>query len=517
MTSSSTTNFSGNDSERKRVMIEMHQPRSAGASFALQTAGSFNVSGFQLDTEFDPIPMSPTPEQAASFSSTDEEVIVVRGVVDANQIAELEAQPNVIKVWEDSEIRPFNRVVTPERDTALVQPTTAAASCPIGTCDCAPRTAKGTIQDVAKYLGVDQIWSSGIRGDEIHVGVLDGGMTAEGRPVRSGETSRRIPRVVGGWPTSNWGTVASGWSEHGNMCATDVLGMAPNVKLYDIRISDGNALSNALAGFQWAINQYKANGTPQILTNSWGYFQEAWDPDYTKNPNHPFTRKVVEAIQEGILVLFAAGNCGATCSDGRCGNDRGPGRSIWGANGHPLVMTVAAVNINEQLAGYSSQGPAALDPRKPDFCGITHFKGYFDSDSGTSAATPIVAGVVALLKQAKPSLTQDEAKNALMNTAKDIGPTGWDQHSGAGIIRAKAAFDAVSLVWHNNVKVRGLWAINQDRNAWVFINGLGWCRIAHDNDNIFLNMLTQLMMAKTGDRPLNILVQVNTIKQIYLL
>ena len=93
------------------------------------------------------------------------------------------------------------------------------------------------------------------------------------------------------------------------------------------------------------------------------------------NPNHPFTRKVVEAIQEGIFVLFAAGNCGATCPDGRCASDTGPGRSIWGANGHPDVITVGAVNRNEQFVGYGSQGPAALDANKPNFCSITHFTG----------------------------------------------------------------------------------------------------------------------------------------------
>jgi hypothetical protein len=169
-------------------------------------------------------------------------------------------------------------------------------------------------------------------------------------------------------------------------------------------------------------------------------FQEDWAPDYTTNPNHPFTRKVLEAIDEGIIVLFAAGNCGATCPDGRCGPDNGPGRSIWGANGHARVITVGAVNRNEQFVGYSSQGPAALSPDKPDFCSITHFTGYFNSDSGTSAATPIAAGVVALLKQKKPALTQEQTQSLLKTTAKDIGPSGFDQHSGAGIIRARQAY-----------------------------------------------------------------------------
>ncbi|WP_063925963.1 S8 family serine peptidase [Cupriavidus sp. IDO] len=108
-------------------------------------------------------------------------------------------------------------------------------------------------------------------------------------------------------------------------------------------------------------------------------------------------------------------------------------------------MTVGATNMNEQFVGYSSQGRAALDPDKPDFCSITHFTGFSTSDDGTSAATPIAAGVVALMKKAKPSLTQDEAKAALKATAKGIGLVGFDQHSGAGIIRAKAAYDVVAV------------------------------------------------------------------------
>ena len=208
------------------------------------------------------------------------------------------------------------------------------------------------------------------------------------RPIKPGESGATIPRVIGGWPTASWGTTAAAWGDHGHMCATDVLGMAPNSQIYDLRISDGSAVSDALQAFQWAINQHQANGTPQVLTNSWGMFQKAWDPDYCTNPNHPFTRKVVEAINEGILVLFAAGNCGGTCPDGRCATDTGPGKSIWGANSHPRVITVGAVNKNEQFVGYSSQGPGALDANKPDFCSITHFTGYFTSDSGTSAASP---------------------------------------------------------------------------------------------------------------------------------
>jgi serine protease AprX len=417
---------------RLSVLVEMLSTPGASPLFAASSIRGETAGGLELDEEFQPIPLG-ADRPGLGLSAGGEPTYVVRARIDEpSAMDDIRRRPDVVDVWFDTRIVPYQ-----------------FGTCPIPPCDCTPGTPKGTIADVATYLGVSQVWSAGFRGTGTVVGVVDGGITAQGRPVKSGETPRRIPRVIGGWPTADWGTEASRWGEHGNMCATDVLGMAPEAQLYDLRISGApsipSTISRALQAFQWAIDQHKLNGTPHILSNSWGIFQESWDTTYARNPNHPFTRKVVEALDEGILVLFAAGNCGGTCPDGRCGADNGPGRSIWGANSHPRVMTVGAVNKNEEFVGYSSQGPGALDPNKPDFCSVTHFTGYFNSDSGTSAATPILAGAVALLKQAVPSATQDSIKNALKATAKDIGPAGFDQHSGAGIVRIKAAFDRLRI------------------------------------------------------------------------
>jgi subtilisin family serine protease len=432
---------------RLSVLVELrYQPGGSGA-MALGTAEGIAGGGFTVDHEFEPVSMGGTGSaEFAAFGTAANETFVLRGTVaDEDEMDALRARPEVAGVWRDTPIAPF-----PGFEEAAPDVTSGGgmAACPIPPCDCSPGTPKGTIADVATYLGVDQVWAAGFRGTGIVVGVLDSGITAQGRPVKDGETSRRIPRVIGGWP-ADWGTESSKWGNHGNMCATDVLGMAPDAQLYDLRIAGSGGspgtISRALQAFNWAINQYRTNGTPQVLTNSWGIFQETWDTTYARNPNHPFTRKVVEAINEGILVLFAAGNCGDTCPDGRCDSDVGPGRSIWGANGHPQVMTVGAVNKNEEFIGYSSRGPAALDPNKPDFCSISHFTGYFTSDSGTSAATPILAGAVAILKQSKPSASQAQLKAVLKATAKDIGPTGFDHHSGSGIVQIKAAFDRLHL------------------------------------------------------------------------
>ena len=385
------------------------------------------VEGFEIDPTFAPVPVRPSGSQRMAMlaAGEDNQHVVVRATLTAAQLAAARANPDVIEVWSDPVVEPI--------------------ACPIPPCDCTSGTPKGTIADVATYLGVPQIWAAGKRGEGIVVGVVDGGITATGRPLAAGEApAHTIGNVIGGWPTATWGTRGKSWGYHANMCSTDVLGMAPNCRIYDLRIADAGTiealLSNALAAFQWAIDQHALNGTPHVLTNSWGIFNAATAGNYPTNPNHVFTRKVVEAIDAGIIVLFAAGNCGDTCPDGRC-TTSGPGQSIWGANGHPRVMTVGAVNKNEEFVGYSSQGPAALDPHKPDFCSITHFTGYFNSDSGTSAATPIAAGVCALLKQAKPTATHNAIKAALIATAKNIGAPGWDQHSGAGIIGGKRAYN----------------------------------------------------------------------------
>ena len=429
------------DSDGKySVLVELRHGPGESPTFAMGTARGISLPGFNLDEEFEPVSLESTAGGMGGMDAPSVETYIVRGTVkDEQEVEALRAMPEVAEVWPDTPIAPF-----PDWESDL-QPedSPAAAPCPIPPCDCSPLTPKGNMADVANYLGVDQIWAAGFRGTGIVVGVLDSGITAQGRPVKAGETSRRIPRVIGGWP-SDWGTESAKWGDHGNMCATDVLGMAPDAQLYDMRIAGSGGspgtISRALQAFNWAINRHRTHGTPHVLTNSWGIYKESWDRTYARNPNHPFTRKVVEAINEGILVLFAAGNCGATCASGKCGTDVGPGKSIWGANGHPQVMTVGAVNKNEQLIGYSSQGPAALDPNKPDFCSISHFTGYNNSDNGTSAATPILAGVVALLKQAKASLNQSQCKSVLKATAKDIGPTGFDQHSGAGIVQALAAY-----------------------------------------------------------------------------
>lgn len=407
-----------------RVMVEMRVAKDYVPTMAMTKAARMDASGFRLDGGFSPVPMSaPEGPIAKKLRDSGEQIVLVRGVVSEKRLSELERNPDVVKVW-------------PDKDLVFLSP----GKCPVEPCDCEPASPKGAIPDVARYLGVDQIWQAGYRGDGILVGIVDSGIAAEGRASGPGQ---KIQRVVDGC-AQDWGTKSEAGG-HGNMTATDVLGMAPQAKIYDLRIAEPNMspYSAAIKAFQWAIERHRKDGTPHILSNSWGVPNKEDNKELAENPEHPLTRKVIDALNEGIIVLFSAGNCGQACPDKRCKTDTGPGKSIWGPNGHPRVISVGAANIKNNWIGYSSEGPAALDKEKPDFCAISHFKGFFPSDTGTSAACPIAAGVIALLKQARPWLSQDAARLLLRETAKDIGPQGWDPHAGAGIIQPKAAFDLI--------------------------------------------------------------------------
>jgi C1A family cysteine protease len=70
--------------------------------------------------------------------------------------------------------------------------------------------------------------------------------------------------------------------------------------------------------------------------------------------------------------------------------------------------------------------------------------------------------------------------------------------------------------WRNGVRIRGLWAHENGRNAWVYVTGLGWRRVSHTNDNIFFDILAQLIAAKAANRPVNLYEENSVIKEVYV-
>jgi C1A family cysteine protease len=71
--------------------------------------------------------------------------------------------------------------------------------------------------------------------------------------------------------------------------------------------------------------------------------------------------------------------------------------------------------------------------------------------------------------------------------------------------------------WIRDTRIIGLWTNNQDRNAWVYVQNLGWRKISSENDNIHIDMLVQLTSAKAAGRRVDLYQENSVIKQIYVL
>jgi len=108
---------------------------------------------------------------------------------------------------------------------------------------------------------------------------------------------------------------------------------------------------------------------------------------------------------------------------------------------------------------------------------------------------------------------------------KNSWSTGWGDSGFFRIAYGECGIDATMWAvdgieetgWLNNQKILGLWTIDQDRNAWIYLSSFGWRRLAFDNDNILFDMLSQCVAAKGAGRPVNVYQYQGVIRQIYVL
>jgi hypothetical protein len=320
----------------------------------------------------------------------------------------------------------------------------------------------GTRADVRRTVAADALPAI-LRGQRVNVVIIDEGLHQASIPSNNwggGLSLTSVPVSAG----------SASRTSHGMMIARTILDLAPDAVLYDVplipeRITT-SFLSTADAAYRelllqiWLRRPYPRWAGPWILVNAWAVFDRSVEPspgNYTENKNpfgHPLINVVKLAIQFLDLdVIFAAGNCGEFCGSRRCGGlDRGPGRSIWGANALPEVITAGAVLTNEMWAGYSSQGPGpninGLARDKPDLCAPSNFRETTDAavhNTGTSAACAVTAGIVAALRS-KPSWYQNSVSpqrmlSALTQGARETQGPSWNGRLGHGVLDAAGAMN----------------------------------------------------------------------------
>src|SRR5438477_63105 len=326
-------------------------------------------------------------------------------------------------------------------------------------------TASPLTQGTTVYpqsVNADQVVASGTTGRGVTVAVLDSGVAAD--PDLTQPSNRILASVnfadtrttsdPGGHGTHVAGIVAGNGTRSGGQ----FVGIAPQANIVDVRVlgrTGSGRISSVVAGIQWVIG-HRAAYNIRVINMSFGA------PVTVSYRTDPLSAAVEIAWREGLVVVAAAGNGGPTRN------------SVLSPGIDPYAVTVGATDDqgttsprDDALAVFSSWGNAdsnakpdlvapgrhivslrvpgsALDSMLPTSVvaarnGATYFR-----LSGTSMATPVVSGAVALLLQRQPSLTPDQVKALLVGTAQQFGqdstatlpdPTA----RGAGLLDALAA------------------------------------------------------------------------------
>ena len=448
-------------SDQVRVIIQMRTtPALAAASFGpvgtAPTIGIAQLPGVELDASYSPVPITSRSAEgfgmATRFSASEPATHVVRAAVSRDALSDVLARANedddVVGVFADPRITHY-----------AVR----------------PRGPVGTDGDVEQLLAVDELRRRGMDGTGVNVVMVDSGFNLDYLRLR-GKTPEFNPELSWGpqanLPLGNMPVAKGKPYSHGTMCAYDVCIAAPACTLVDhpllwSQTPGGSAmdglLSDAILSYGVLLSYLSKAPEPVagdylprtlVVNNSWGMYAPSWDfavgdaENYSDNGDHPFNLQVEALEAEGADILFAAGNCGPDCPDGRC--EGATERAIYGANSSPAVTCVAGVVTSKERVCYSSVGPGRLEDRKPDIASFTHFagSGVFDADSGTSAACPVAAGVVAAIRRLYPAsvLSPARLRDLLRDTAEPQGDGEYNYEYGYGVINVPNLLNALEQV-----------------------------------------------------------------------
>ncbi len=217
-------------------------------------------------------------------------------------------------------------------------------------------------------------------------------------------------------------------------------GVAPGTEIIVGKVLNAQGsgfFSDVVAAIYWAVDGY--DGLPDTADD---FHADAISlsigtaPPYTykgfcDNVLYDLTNAIKYAVDKNVIVSVAAGNSGSA------------GVSIPGCISYST--TVGAVDARDKLASFSGKG-SAVDLTAP---GVSLYSSWLGTSyvkaSGTSMATPVVSGTIALIKAMHPTYTTSQVQTALFNTAKDLGKAGKDTSFGWGRVDASAAVNYLIL------------------------------------------------------------------------
>ena len=290
------------------------------------------------------------------------------------------------------------------------------------------RVYRALLKDSVPQINAPVMWGKGYNGSGIKVAILDTGIDST-HPMLQGKVI--LEEVFTGE------SHAYDVHGHGTHCAGIAAGyggVAPGALLINAKVLNDTGYGNdtgIISAINWAVdpdsNPATDDGADIISMSLGGPYSDL---------NSPMLSAIQDAVEAGVIVTVAVGNCGQGCPSGSCQGYIGvetPGNS-------PDAISVGAVDNSSYWACFSSGG-YVNGTIKPDIVapGVSinsSIPGGYASWSGTSMATPHVAGAVALLLQSNPDLAPDDVKYIIERTCVDLGDPGKDVRYGSGIIDA---------------------------------------------------------------------------------
>jgi len=269
------------------------------------------------------------------------------------------------------------------------------------------------------------------------------------------------PNYDASYPQEIHGTHVAGIAAARGDNGQGVAGVAYKAKLMDLKVfcggfTDDWTIAEAILA---SINDADGDGIiPNVITMSLGGKGYGW----------VLKRAIDSALQDNVAITVAMGN---SFQD-----------EVEYPSGYPGVIAVGATTPDDEKADFSTSG-SQISVSAPGVDILSTWPTW-DLDaggkpylyyriSGTSMATPEVAGAVALVKQFLPNATAYEVKRLLETTADDIGPSGFDRGSGYGRINLKKLVDKV----HD--ALAGTYSLEQGGTAVISVTTLN----NRDTDN----------------------------------
>jgi len=321
-------------------------------------------------------------------------------------------------------------------------------------------------------INAPQVWADGFTGEEVVVSVLDSGVNYNHQDLAGRMwTHPNYPNHGFNFLNNSHNTMDD--NSHGTHCAGTVAGngtagtltgIAPQATIMALKILDSSG-SGSEAGV-WAAIQFSVEYGASVMSLSIGW-KHAWNPDRSM-----WRTTMNNALSAGVIAAVAAGNEGTSFTDSPPSQVRTPGDipPPWtnptqiAPGGNSAVVSVGSTTNTDAISSFSSRGPVTwqnilpfndypYNPGtgliRPDVVAPgsniislsnTSNTGY-TTKSGTSMATPAVAGLMALMVSKNPGITPEQISQILEETAISQAP-GKSNTFGSGRVNALAAINA---------------------------------------------------------------------------